>query len=150
MVTDGDAVTVTGNGADSLLPLPAGPILCVPSQRRSCYHSREQSSVAVPPKNYAEPCIRVRGVRSVRSSKASVSSASRRSLESIKRCSVRRRLTARMEFRKTIFHERLDAGSQLYQTLVNLGVTIDQFTVRTHTMAALYAVSGWADPLSFH
>ena len=43
----------------------------------------------------------------------------------------------------------MDAGTPLYQTLVQVGVNIDQFTVRTHTMAALYAVSGWEDPLSF-
>ena len=32
-VTDGDPVTVTGNGADSLLPLPGGATLCVPDHR---------------------------------------------------------------------------------------------------------------------
>ena len=56
---------------------------------------------------------------------------------------------ARMEIRSPVFHERLNTGSPLHQTLVKLGVDIDQFTVRTHTMAALYAVTGWEDPLSF-
>ena len=32
-VTDGDPVTVTGNGADSMLALPGGTTLCVPGQR---------------------------------------------------------------------------------------------------------------------
>ena len=32
-VTDGDPVTVTGNGADSLVPLPGEHLLCVPGQR---------------------------------------------------------------------------------------------------------------------
>ena len=54
-----------------------------------------------------------------------------------------------MELRKPIFHERLDADSPPYQTLPRVGVNIVQFTVRTHTMAALYAVTGWEDPLSF-
>jgi len=58
-------------------------------------------------------------------------------------------LKARMEPRKPIFQERLDAGFPLYPTLFKVGVDIDQFTVRTHTMAALYAVTGWEDPLSF-
>ena len=54
-----------------------------------------------------------------------------------------------MELRKPIFHERLYTGSPLYQTLIKVGVNIDQFTVRTHTMAALCAVTGREDPLSF-
>jgi len=33
-VTDGESVTVTGNGADSLLPSPGGATLCVPGQRK--------------------------------------------------------------------------------------------------------------------
>ena len=58
-------------------------------------------------------------------------------------------LKTRMELRKPMFHERLDAGSPLYQTLIKVGVNMVQFTVRTHTMAALDAVTGWEDPLSF-
>ena len=38
--------------------------------------------------------------------------------------------------------------SPFSSTLVKVGVNIDQFTVSTHTMAALYAVTGWEDPLS--
>ena len=37
----------------------------------------------------------------------------------------------------------------MYQTLIKVGVNMVQFTVRTRTMAALYAVTGWEDPLSF-
>ena len=37
----------------------------------------------------------------------------------------------------------------MYQTLIKVGVNMVQFTVRTHTMAALYAATGWEDPLSF-
>ena len=33
-VESGGPDTVTGNGADSLLPLPGGPIHCVPGQRQ--------------------------------------------------------------------------------------------------------------------
>ena len=33
MVTNGGPVTVTGNGADSLSPLPGRATLCVPGQR---------------------------------------------------------------------------------------------------------------------
>jgi len=58
-------------------------------------------------------------------------------------------LKTRMELRMAIFHERLDAGSPLYQTLIKVGVSMVQFTGRTRTMAALYAVKGWEDPLSF-
>ena len=48
-----------------------------------------------------------------------------------------------MELRKPIFHERLDAVSPPYETLLKVGVNIVQFTVRTHIMAALYAVTGF-------
>ena len=67
-----------------------------------------------------------------------------------------------MELRKPIFHEQQDAGSPPYQTLLKVGVNIVQFTVRTHIMAALYAVRGFGPavfpgvasdgdaPLQFH
>ena len=51
-------------------------------------------------------------------------------------------LKTRMELRKPIFYERLDAGSPLYQTLIRVGVNMVHFTVRTHTMAALYRMGG--------
>ena len=58
-------------------------------------------------------------------------------------------LKTRIKLRKPIFNDRLDAGSPLYQTLIKVGVNMVQLTVRTHAMAALYAVTGWEDPLSF-
>ena len=56
-------------------------------------------------------------------------------------------LKMRMELRVPTFHERLDVGSPLYQTLIK--VNIVQLTVRSHTMAALCAFTGWDNPLSF-
>jgi hypothetical protein len=58
-------------------------------------------------------------------------------------------LKARMELRMPIVHQRLSEGSPLHQALVKVGVNIERFSVRTHTMSALYAVTGWEDPLSF-
>ena len=58
-------------------------------------------------------------------------------------------LKARMELRMPIVHERPSDGSPLHQALVKVGVNIERFFVRTHTMSALYAVTGWEDPLSF-
>ena len=50
MVTNGDPVTVTGNGATvTESPLP-GRATLNGDRRGSCYRSREQSSVTVPPK----------------------------------------------------------------------------------------------------
>ena len=56
-------------------------------------------------------------------------------------------LKARMELRMPIVHERPLDGSPLHQALVKVGVNIERFSVRTHTMSALYAVTGWEDPL---
>jgi hypothetical protein len=58
-------------------------------------------------------------------------------------------LKARMELRMPIVHECPLQGSPLHQTLVKVGVNIERFSVRTHTMSALYAFTGWEDPLSF-
>jgi len=58
-------------------------------------------------------------------------------------------LKARMELRMPIVHERPSDGSPLHQTLVKVGVNIERFSVRTHTMSALHAVTGWEGPLSF-
>ena len=56
--------------------------------------------------------------------------------------------TARMELHKPVFHQRLNTVSPLYRTWVKVGVNVGHFTVRTRTMAALYAVTGREDPLS--
>jgi hypothetical protein len=58
-------------------------------------------------------------------------------------------LKARLELRKPVVHERPTSGSPLHQSLVKVGINIEAFTLRTHTMAALYAITGWEDPLSF-
>ena len=50
-------------------------------------------------------------------------------------------LKSRMQLRKPIFHERLDAGSQS-PTLIKVGVNIVQSTVRTQIMAAISTVTG--------
>jgi hypothetical protein len=58
-------------------------------------------------------------------------------------------LRARMELRKPVLHERPTSGSPLHQSLVKVGINIEGFSLRTHTIAALYAITGWEDPLSF-
>jgi hypothetical protein len=58
-------------------------------------------------------------------------------------------LKARLELRKPVVHERPTSGSPLHQSLVKVGINIEAFSLRTHTMAALYAITGWEDPLSF-
>jgi hypothetical protein len=58
-------------------------------------------------------------------------------------------LKARMELRMPIVHECPSVGSPLHQSLVKVGVNIERFSFRTHTMSALYAVTGWEDQLSF-
>ena len=58
-------------------------------------------------------------------------------------------LKARLELRKPVVHERPMSGSPLHQSLVKVGINIEAFSLRTHTMAALYAFTGWEDPLSF-
>ena len=50
MVTNGDPVTVTGNGATVTEPPLPGRATLSGNRRGSCYRSREQSSVTVPKK----------------------------------------------------------------------------------------------------
>ena len=58
-------------------------------------------------------------------------------------------LHARMELGKPAARARLMPGFPPHQCLVKVGVNVEKCALRTHTNSALYAVTGWDDPLSF-